>query len=187
MNHVPASLSKTALNSLSPAIRWAAVAVLALAGATASNDVQAQGFGLNGFQPFGFYQPYGIQYRSSVATPPYFSVNPPVYYGTRHYRPYGISPFAAPPQVTAPASYQGQAAASGMRSRNFSGPMGNPFVCQSDSPNATAPVSDETVSVDRTQSEQLVSTKKFTPGQVQSNPFVPREVHFASNDGPQTR
>lgn len=178
MNRSPASLSKLPLNSLSPSLRWIACAVVAVAGLASANDVQAQGFGINGFQPFGFYQPYGIQYRSSVPTPPYFSVNPPVYYGTRHYRPYGISPFAAPPQVTAPASYEGSAAASGIRSRNYTGPVGNPFVCQSDSPGASS-VHDETVSVDDGRSEQLVTTKAFTAGKVQTNPFVSTEVHFA--------
>lgn len=65
----------------------------------------------NDWPPFGFfgnYQPYGLQSRSSVATPPYFSVHPPVYYGSRHTRPYGMSPFAMYPQVAAPNTYQGR-------------------------------------------------------------------------------
>lgn len=71
--------------------------------AHASNGFQS------GFQnlPYfsGFYQPYGIQYSTSVRTPPYFAVNPPVYYGARHSRPYGISPFASLPQVEAGRGY----------------------------------------------------------------------------------
>lgn len=59
---------------------------------------------------FGSYQPYGIQNRTSVATPPYFALHPPVYYGNRHTRPYGISPFASLPQVAAPSTYQGRLA-----------------------------------------------------------------------------
>lgn len=59
-----------------------------------------------GFQPFGFYQPYGTTYGNSLRTPPYFSLNPPVYYGARHARPYGVSPFASPPMVSPAANYQ---------------------------------------------------------------------------------
>lgn len=62
------------------------------------------------FVPFGFYQPYGAQYGTSLRTPPYFALNPPVYYGTRYARPYGLSPFASPPVMDAPASYRGQVA-----------------------------------------------------------------------------
>lgn len=59
-----------------------------------------------GFLPYGFYQPYGARYSTSLRTPPYFSLNPPVYYGARHARPYGLSPFAAPPQVSAGSNYR---------------------------------------------------------------------------------
>ena len=176
MNRSSASLSPDTL--LAPR-RWAAWALFALAGFTFGNTSQAQGPGLYGFQPFGFYQPYGIQYRSSVATPPYFSVNPPVYYGTRHHRPYGISPFAAPPQVTAPAGYQGQPGASGVRSRHYSGPVGNPFICRSDSMSSASPASDETVSSPTADGQSLKVANAFTPGKVQTNPFVATEIQLA--------
>lgn len=70
--------------------------------ASAGNPASFGGF------PFGmgFYQPYGIRYSTSVRTPPYFAVNPPVYYGQRHYRPYGASPFASLPLVEAGRGYQ---------------------------------------------------------------------------------
>ncbi len=75
------------------------VTSIAIAG---SSDASAQfGGGNFGFAPFGFYQPFGAQYSTSIRTPPYFATNPPVYYGARHARPYGLSPFAAPPQVQA--------------------------------------------------------------------------------------
>lgn len=72
------------------------------------------GFAYSGF-PFGFgiYQPYGIRYSTSVRTPPYFAVNPPVYYGQRHYRPYGASPFASLPLVEAGAGYRTRPASHG--------------------------------------------------------------------------
>ncbi len=81
-----------------------AAALLASCGDRATAQ---QPFGF-GFQPFGFYQPYGINYRSRTPTPPYFALNPPVYYGARYSRPYGISPFASPPVVAAPQGYQGR-------------------------------------------------------------------------------
>ncbi|QDT12596.1 hypothetical protein K239x_46060 [Planctomycetes bacterium K23_9] len=90
--------------------RFAATIVLALVAAVFSSDTASaqQPCGFGGFQPFGFYQPYGARYGSSLATPPYFALNPPVYYGARFARPYGMSPFASPPIVTAPAGYQGR-------------------------------------------------------------------------------
>lgn len=54
-----------------------------------------------------FFNPYSFPPSTSVRTPPYFAVHPPVYYSTRHARPYGMSPFAAPPMVGPAASYRG--------------------------------------------------------------------------------
>jgi hypothetical protein len=83
----------------------------ALLVAFAADSARAyHGAGTNlGFMPFGFYQPYGIRYSTSVRTPPYFALNPPVYYGTRYARPYGASPFASPPLLSAPADYRARA------------------------------------------------------------------------------
>ena len=80
--------------------------LLALAYFCAPGNAAAQNPGQYGFLPFGFYQPYGATYGTSLKTPPYFALNPPVYYGTRHARPYGLSPFASPPMVTAADNYQ---------------------------------------------------------------------------------
>jgi hypothetical protein len=101
------------------------------------------------FVPFGFYQPYGAQYSTTIPTPPYFAVNPPVYYGTRYMRPYGISPFAAPPMVTAPSGYQAQPAP-----QNYSAPKplsANPYICAGDN--------------------TKIETK-VTQGEIRLNPFV---------------
>ena len=68
----------------------------------------------SGFLPYGFYQPYGAGYSSSIRTPPYFATNPPVYYGQRFSRPYGLSPFAAPPQLRSSSPYRGQRANAGV-------------------------------------------------------------------------
>ncbi len=61
------------------------------------------------FDPYGGYfwqQPYGLRTDTFVPTPPYFSVFPPVYYGQRYARPYGISPFPASPHIGVPDSYR---------------------------------------------------------------------------------
>ncbi len=55
-----------------------------------------------------FFNPYSFPPSTSVRTPPYFAVHPPVYYSTRHARPYGMSPFAAPPMVGPGPRYQGR-------------------------------------------------------------------------------
>jgi len=80
--------------------------LLALAYFGAPGKAAAQSPAQYGFPPFGFYQPYGANYGTSLKTPPYFALNPPVYYGTRHARPYGLSPFASPPMVAAGENYQ---------------------------------------------------------------------------------
>ena len=53
------------------------------------------GFGGFGYAGYGGY--YGSYIQPFVAAPPYFALHPPVYYGKRYTRPYGESPFAAPP------------------------------------------------------------------------------------------
>lgn len=118
-----------------------------------SKSANAQGYGYP-FVPFGFYQPYGAQYSTSIATPPYFATNPPVYYGTRYARPYGISPFAAPPSMATPSSYQGHPAAQNYSAPYYSAPRQpecNPYVCASDT---------------------AKSHNKVTKGEIRLNPFV---------------
>lgn len=80
--------------------------LLALTFVCVPSNVVAQNPGQYGFLPFGFYQPYGASYGTSLRTPPYFALNPPVYYGVRHARPYGISPFASPPMVAGGENYR---------------------------------------------------------------------------------
>lgn len=107
------------------------------------------------FVPFGFYQPYGAQYGTSISTPPYFALNPPVYYGTRYSRPYGLSPFAAPPMMDAPASYRGQVAPAFVRP-----PVGNPYIIESCATGCASAA---------TAGEAKVVAKQI--GKVQINPF----------------
>ena len=63
------------------------------------------------FDPnFGFLYGYSLgqayQFRNRLPTPPYFSVYPPVYYGERYARPYGESPFASWPLLSAGDDYR---------------------------------------------------------------------------------
>ena len=45
---------------------------------------------------------YGL---GRLPLPPYFALHPPVYYGIRYGRPYGVSPFPVPPRVRVPATF----------------------------------------------------------------------------------
>ncbi len=60
------------------------------------------GLGISYLYGYGGFQPGARPY---AATPPYFALHPPVYYGQRYTRPYGVSPFATWPQVRANNSY----------------------------------------------------------------------------------
>ena len=120
-----------------------------------SNTAQAQGFGGNGnlgFLPYGFYQPYGARYSSGIRTPPYFATNPPVYYGARHSRPYGISPFASPPVVGPGAGFHSRLS-SGTAPQPISGPvLPNPCIS--------------------TRADQPSDNEVAKKGEIQLNPFV---------------
>ncbi len=120
-------------------------------------SASAQGFGY-AFQPFGFYQPYGVEYSTSIPAPPYFALNPPVYYGTRYARPYGISPFAAPPTTGAPSDYRAHPAAQIYTPPQEVQPSCNPYVCK-------APAS--------------AAKPKLTQGEVRFNPFVDESDRIA--------
>ena len=129
---------------------------LALAASVVTTEqAAAQGPASYSFLPFGFYQPYGAFYSNSIRTPPYFTTNPPVYYGARHARPYGLSPFASPPLVRAADDYESRLRLQFEQPRiptpgpHRPAPRCNPCVSQSNS--ALAPV---------------------LAGKVRTNPFV---------------
>ena len=124
---------------------------VALAASVLVSDTASAQQGLGFFSPYGFGVPYA-RFTGAVQTPPYFATNPPVYYGSRYARPYGISPFAAPPVVNAPAGYTGQPAAQFYRPPTQPTPMCNPYISR-----ASAPAS---------------PSKKTTVGKVRTNPFV---------------
>lgn len=147
---------------------------LALAGTMTGGRADAfNGPGNLGFMPFGFYQPYGVRYSNSVRTPPYFALNPPVYYGNRYARPYGDSPFASPPLLTAPSSYQVQPAAQFVRPPASIGrEICNPFAGELGVSNK--PAADEVVMTAGTR-EMSVEKSASAIGLVRFNPFVASE------------
>jgi len=103
----------------------------------------------------GFFNPYSFPAGSSVRTPPYFSVHPPVYYSTRHARPYGMSPFAAPPMVQPAGNYRGRQAAEFTPK-----PLSNPY-CSS----SAVLSSEEGIPA-------VYSPSDFAVGEIQTNPFA---------------
>jgi len=146
------------------------IALTLLSVTTAGRADAFNGPGNLGFVPFGFYQPYGIRYGNTVRTPPHFAVNPPVYYGPRYARPYGESPFASPPLLSAPASYQVQPAAQFVQPpRTIGHEICNPFVGEmsaSDKPAASDVVS--------TTADAFVSVQSSGEaiGPIRTNPFA---------------
>ncbi|TWU67022.1 hypothetical protein V7x_25940 [Crateriforma conspicua] len=121
-----------------------------------ANQPYPYGFG---FQPFGFYQPYGVRYRSRTPTPPYFALNPPVYYGARYSRPYGISPFAAYPTAAAPSGYQGR-----LRTDFYEGPQGYMNYHKTLNPTANPCI--------HVSSRADELTSSVAKGPIRTNPFV---------------
>lgn len=138
--------------------------VLCFAGVMSAENASAQQQSNLGFLPFGFYQPYGATYGTSLRTPPYFATNPPVYYGARHSRPYGLSPFAAPPQVSPAANYQSR-----LRTQfeqppvPTPQPLSNPYLCGNQTHSIT------------------VAKAKANLGPVRMNPFNEPESRVAKN------
>lgn len=135
----------------------AALALLALGGSETASANNTAGYP---FFPFGFYQPYGAQYGNSISTPPYFATNPPVYYGARHARPYGMSPFASPPLVGASQGYRGR-----LRT-NFTPPPVKPITRASATCNPCV--------------SHNGAVKPVVTGLVRTNPFV-AESQLANN------
>lgn len=129
--------------------------------AISADDAQAQQ-GFSGFAPFGFYQPYGARYSNFLPTPPYFATNPPVYYGARYARPYGLSPFASPPLANAPNSYRGRPLPSFYQpSRPVGGCCQNPYLTDA------TPLKEE---------DQIAFSAAPAKGPMRNNPFVPESI-----------
>ncbi len=172
------------------------IAALAMLGASllgsaslSPANASAQGFSEFGFAPYGFYQPFGARYSTSIRTPPYFATNPPVYYGARHARPYGMSPFAAPPMVQASPTYQGRLRTEFLEpivptpdASFLNPPLGDPCY----NPHCDASNEQFETLPDPTAAEPIGAIPpRISPAQVgaiQLNPFVSTDERIASND-----
>ena len=135
-----------------------------------SDTASAQGPGSYSFLPFGFYQPYGAHYGPSLRTPPYFSLSPPVYYGARDARPYGLSPFATPPLVSANDNYESR-----LRSQFVQPQVPTPGPAPRSLQQCNPCVSQSSVVKP---AYAKVSLKK---GEIRSNPFVDANDMVATN------
>ncbi|MEO9595621.1 MAG: hypothetical protein ABJG45_29000, partial [Rhodopirellula bahusiensis] len=101
-------------------------------------------------------------------------------------RPYGVSPFASPPVVSPGAGYRSQAAPMNQR-RGYVGPVSNPYICKAGESSPHLVTKAKTVATQSSEAETdsnvaatLVSgSADFTPGQVQTNPFVSTDLQFA--------
>lgn len=86
-----------------------AILIVGFLVAAAPLSAQAQWVGNQGYG-------YGVPGLPLIAptftpAPPYFALHPPVYYGQRYTRPYGVSPFASRPRLQAAPGYAPRAAA----------------------------------------------------------------------------
>lgn len=111
-----------------------AVAAIALIGMamTPATEVSADyGFGYFGFP---------LSRTTSLQNPPYFAMHPPVYYGARHARPYGLSPFASKSLLSAGPDYHSRLMHSGGKVEKANqtdaaaAPSGNPYVNHAGNP-----------------------------------------------------
>jgi len=154
--------------------RFLIVSLLSLVAVVSSSDTASAQFPANyGFFPWGFYQPYGARYGNASRTPPYFATNPPVYYGARHARPYGLSPFASPPLVLPGERYKSRLRTQFLQPRvPTPAPLCNPYVSQSE---VVKPPSDngaaKTDAANRDAGETVVAGQ-VELGPVRANPFV---------------
>lgn len=130
----------------------------------ASDTASAQVGSAFSYSPCGFGVPFA-QFYGAVQTPPYFATHPPVYYGTRYSRPYGISPYAAPPVVNVPTGYEaGPAARFYYPPAEISTATCNPYIIgkRSESPKPSTP-------------------KLAVVGEIRYNPFVESSDRLAKN------
>lgn len=81
---------------------------LALIVLSASAKADCGGLGLGYLFGYGGFGNVGLGTTAFGPPPPYFALHPPVYYGKRYARPYGVSPYAAWPQLQPAAGYAPQ-------------------------------------------------------------------------------
>ncbi len=112
---------------------------------------------------FGYGGFGGTHMQSYTPAPPYFALHPPVYYGERYTRPYGVSPFAAWPQLQPNAAYAPQPHV------NRAQVMANPYCCGQATVTSQAPA---------------VTVKVATPAEplVIDNPYFQSEAVYTATE-----
>lgn len=128
-------------------------------------------------QVVGFGYGYGVGVPGSplvlpafTPPPPYFALHPPVYYGKRYTRPYGVSPFASRSMLQPNPSYMPKAAA-----RHTFYPavvIQNPYVV----PTATRDRKDITQAEPQPSSDVPTATQTAVASETTDNPFQPVPV-----------
>tara|TARA_R110002049_G_scaffold72490_2_gene187066 strand:- start:60098 stop:60550 length:453 start_codon:yes stop_codon:yes gene_type:complete len=148
--------------------RLVVASFVALAAAIFVSDTASAQYGFGYPLPgYGVGLPYA-RIGGSTRTPPYFAVHPPVYYGARHARPYGISPFPAPSVVNAPDGYNGEPAA------RFYYPPKAPIA-------PLAPMCNPYIIGKLDAAPKAKPPQDFVVGKVKSNPFVEPTDRLAKN------
>ncbi|MEM6688481.1 MAG: hypothetical protein AAF664_03580 [Planctomycetota bacterium] len=103
------------------------------------------------------YLPHPITLNRSIGMrPPYFALHPPVYYGARYVRPYGLSPYASQSMLQPTPGYQGR-----MNSRFEEPPKVAPITANSCC-----------ASVSTTKRLNVEAPQVAKSGGIQSNPFA---------------
>ncbi|MFK7737625.1 MAG: hypothetical protein AB8B50_16440 [Pirellulaceae bacterium] len=136
---------------------------LLVAMSAASAQAQ-QGWGGLGFSYMYGYNAFGNSSSTYNQSMPYFSQHPPVYYGKRYTRPYGVSPFAAWPQMQPNSSYAPQMDSTRMMKRPRV--IANPYM-------HTAPASAKKPSVVQMRPKRKVIANPF---------FRSEEVQYTASD-----
>ncbi len=142
-------------------------AVIAFTSSSAVADGGYWGGGYGGVYGYGYAGLVGPQ--AYIPAPPYFAMHPPVYYGARYTRPYGMSPFASAPMLQPNPGYTGQRAP-----RLVPPPMilANPH-CQI---GGTADINAVAESTDKKTAETMVAPAPL----VIDNPFVVPSLQYTN-------
>ncbi|HBE66535.1 MAG TPA: hypothetical protein DDW52_00165 [Planctomycetaceae bacterium] len=128
-------------------------------------------------QVVGFGYGYGVGVPGSplvlpafTPPPPYFALHPPVYYGKRYTRPYGVSPFASPSLLQPNPSYVPKSAA--RRTLYPAVVIQNPYVV----PTATRDKQEFTQVEPKSRVENSMPSTPAVTIQTTDNPFRPVPV-----------
>jgi len=143
-----------------------AFAVLAFGGFSSTQAIDP----VYGF-PFGYSLGYQFSFRNRLPTPPYFAIHPPVYYGARHVRPYGESPYASFPLLGSLPDYGPvPAVRTAAIERTITNPHAEPCCAEGAEPAQDKP------------QVQIVAESPVGKPRLIVNPFAQEQEHVATKD-----